>query len=104
MKKRTFTKEQKLSIIQEAGEKGVKLTLAKYGIYPVSYYDWKKKLSTMGEEGLNYGMTPVQQKRIRELEKENKMLRELLAEKELEGRYKTESINKKYALKKKRNS
>lgn len=102
MEKRTFTKEQKLSILQEASENGVKPTLEKYGIFPVSYYDWKKKLSSMGEEGLNYGMTPAQQKRIRELEKENKMLKELLAEKELEGRLKSELLKKKYALEKKR--
>ena len=37
MEKRTFTKEQKLSILQEASENGVKPTLEKYGIFPVSY-------------------------------------------------------------------
>mgnify|MGYP006275658267 CR=1 FL=1 len=42
MKKRSFTKEEKLKIIKEASEKGVNETLEKYGIYRTSYYDWKK--------------------------------------------------------------
>lgn len=41
MKKRTFTKEEKLNIIKEASEKGITETLEKYGVYKASYYDWK---------------------------------------------------------------
>ena len=58
MKKRTFTKEEKLNIIKEASEKGITETLEKYGVYKASYYDWKKKLEEMGEEGFQHGMTP----------------------------------------------
>jgi putative transposase len=36
--KRKFTKEEKLQIIKEASDHGVKATLEKYGIYPASYY------------------------------------------------------------------
>jgi len=42
MEKRTFTKEEKLRIIKEASEQGVKPTLEKYGIYRASYYSWKQ--------------------------------------------------------------
>ena len=48
MKKRTFTKEEKLKIIKEASENDVNETLEKYGIYRASYYDWKKKFEQMG--------------------------------------------------------
>ncbi len=65
---------------------------------------WKEKLITMGEEGLNYGMTKAQLKRIRQLEKENKMLKELVAEKELESKLKDELLKKKYALQRKKKS
>jgi len=41
-------------------------------------------------------------KRIRELEKENKMLKELIVDKELEGKLKDELLKKKYALEKKK--
>jgi len=41
--KRTFTKEEKLQILKEVEQKGVKSTLEKHGIYPATYYSWKKK-------------------------------------------------------------
>lgn len=102
MKKRSFTKEEKLKIIKEASENGVKETLEKYDVYRASYYDWKKKFEQMGEEGFIHGMTPAQRKRIRELEKENDMLKQLLAEKELENKLKGDLLKKKQALEKKR--
>jgi len=102
MKKRTFTKEEKLKIIKEASEQGVNTTLEKYGIYRASYYSWKQKFEQMGEEGFQHGMTKKHLKRIRNLEKENMMLKQLLAEKELEGKLKSDLLKKKYALEKKK--
>ena len=58
----------------------------------------------MGEEGFTDGITPEQIKRIRELEKENKALKEIVIQKELEGKLKDELLKKKFALEKKRNS
>lgn len=104
MEKRKFTKEEKLKIIKEASEQGIKSTLEKYAIFPASYYSWKKKFETMGEEGFAHGITPEQLKRIRELEKENKALKEIVIQKELEGKLKDELLKKKFALEKKRNS
>jgi putative transposase len=103
MKKRTFTKEEKLKIIKEASEQGVKPTLEKYDIYPATYYSWKQKFEEMGKEGFHHGMTPQHLKRIRELEKENSTLKQLLAEKELENKLKGDLLKKKYALEKKKN-
>lgn len=102
MKKRKFTKEEKLSIIKEVSEQGLKETLAKYNLYPASYYSWKNKLEEMGEEGFSHGVTPGQIKRIRELEKENKLLKELIVDKELEGKLKDELLKKKFALEKRK--
>ena len=48
-------------------------------------------------------MTKAHLKRIRQLEKENRTLKELVAEKELEGKLKDELIKKKYALRKRKN-
>jgi len=103
MEKRRFTKEEKLRVIKEASEQGVKPTLEKYNIYPVSYYSWKKKFETMGDEGFAYGMTPSQLKRIRELEKENKALKEIVVQKELEGKLKDDLLKKKFALDRRKN-
>jgi len=71
-------------------------------VFPASYYAWKKKMDTMGEKGFSYGMTPNQLKRIRELEKENRLLKEIIIQKESEGRLKDELLKKKLALEKKK--
>lgn len=97
MKKRTFTKEEKLQILKEASEQGVTTTLEKHGIYPATFYSWKNKFETMGEAGFRHGMTPAHLKEIKRLEKENLLLKKLLAEKELEGHLKDEALKKKYA-------
>lgn len=86
--KRTFSTEEKLSILRDASENGVKSTLAKHGIYPATFYSWRKKFNEMGEDGLSYGMTPAHLKRIRELERENQKLKD-------------ELLKKKWALEKK---
>tara|TARA_B110000211_G_C14026705_1_gene530195 strand:+ start:67 stop:381 length:315 start_codon:yes stop_codon:yes gene_type:complete len=99
-KRRTFSKETKLSILQEAKENGVNVTLLKHGLYPVTYYSWKKKFEQMGEEGFSHGMTPEHLKEIKRLEKENELLKKLLAEKELEGHLKSELLKKKFAWEK----
>jgi putative transposase len=56
----------------------------------------------MGEEGLSHGMTKENLKRIKELEKENGLLKEIIAEKELEFKMQQELLKKKFALEKKR--
>jgi putative transposase len=97
MEKRKFSKETKLQIIKEATDQGVNVTLEKHGVYPATFYSWKKKFDSMGEEGFRHGITPAQLKEIKRLEKENALLKKLLAEKEMEGRLKDELIKKKYA-------
>lgn len=104
MNKRTFTKEEKLRIIKEASEQGVKVVLEKYDLYPATYYSWKNKFEEMGEIGLQHGMSPQHLKRIRVLEKENSAIKQLLAEKELEGKLKSELLKKSGLWRKKGNS
>lgn len=102
MKRRTFSKEQKLAILKEAEESGVKLTLAKHGIYPTTYYQWKEKFEEMGEAGFRQGMTKERLKEIRRLEKENATLKELMAEKDLKIKLQQEYIKKNRPLWEKR--
>jgi len=95
--KRSFTKEEKLQLLKEVEVNGLKDTLEKHGIYPATYYSWKRKFEQMGEVGFEHGMTPEQLRKIKRLEKENAALKKLLAEKELEGHLKDEMLKKKYA-------
>jgi len=41
MKKRKFSKQDKLSIIKEPSKQGFSITLEKHGIFPTTYYSWK---------------------------------------------------------------
>lgn len=36
--KRKFTKEEKLKILKEVDQNGVKETIEKHGVYPATYY------------------------------------------------------------------
>lgn len=91
-----FSKEEKLKILTEAKEKGVKVTLQKYGVYQATYYYWKKKLIVYGEDGLVHQQQKDLHRRLRSLEEENKKLKELLGQKELESELKDELLKKKY--------
>jgi putative transposase len=43
--RKKFSKEEKLRIIEEVAAQGVKVTLDKYGVYPATFYEWKRKVS-----------------------------------------------------------
>ena len=90
------SKEEKLKIVEEASIHGVRETLDKYVVYPATYYSWKRKFEQMGEEGFAHGMTKERLQKIKELEQENELLKQLLAEKELESRLKDDLLKKKY--------
>lgn len=90
------TKEEKLNILKESALQGVRQTLEKYGVYPATYYSWKRKFEQMGEEGFAHGMTKERLQKIKELEQEVDLLKQLLAEKELESKLKDDLLKKKY--------
>jgi len=91
-----FTESEKLEIIKEAGENGVKVTLDKYDLYPATYYYWKKKIMIHGEQGLEHRTIKDHELEIKRLEKENETLKILLAEKDLAEKLKDELLKKKY--------
>lgn len=91
-----FSKTEKLKILEEAKRNGVKVTLEKYGVYQATYYYWKNKLRVYGEEGLAHQQHRDLHRRLKSLEEENKKLKELLGQKELESELKDELLKKKY--------
>ncbi len=48
-KKRNWSKEEKLALLKEVDQEGLQLTLRKHGIYPSTYYSWRKKYQELGE-------------------------------------------------------
>ena len=94
--RRIFNKEEKLAILKEAEELGVRATLDKYDIYPGTYYYWKRQLFTSQDSASERQVLKSQSQTIKRLEKENQQLKILLAEKELESKLKDELLKKKY--------
>jgi len=92
--KRRWTTEEKLAILKEAEELGVTATIRKHGIYSKTFYQWKDRYQHQGVAGLQ----PVRQQRvdphIKQLQDENRRLKELLAEKELALRIKDDLLKK----------
>jgi putative transposase len=91
-----FSKEEKLAILKEAGEAGVKAILEKYALYPATFYYWKNKYDDQGANGLAHSSSKEKLKMLKELERENRKLKELLAQEKLESALKSDLLKKKY--------
>lgn len=89
-----FTEAEKLGILKEAQSKGVKETLTKYGLYPATYYYWKRNFQLYGTNGLEHKKTKDTDNRNKLLAEENARLKMLLAEKELQLKYPDISLKK----------
>ena len=81
-KRRTWTAEQKLSILKEAEQHGVTATIRKHSLYANTYYQWKQNYECEGIEGLKNHRRRIEPE-LRKLQKENQRLKQLLADKEL---------------------
>ena len=77
MKRKRFTEEQIVKVLKEAEAK--ELTIAeicrKYGVSEFTFYRWRRKFQ---------GMTVAEARRLRELEKENSLLKHIVANRDLE--------------------
>ena len=103
MKKRTFSKEEKLKILEEAKREGVQVTIRKYGIYTGTYYSWRKKLLVDGESGLSDPLIRRKtNQRLAQLEDEVSLLKQLLAERDMEIALRDELLKKKYPMARKK--
>jgi putative transposase len=91
-----FTKEEKLAILKEASETSVKATLQKYALYPATFYYWKSKYEAQGADGLDHSKVKEALQKLKDLEKENRKLKELLAQEKLESALKNDLLKKKY--------
>lgn len=95
--KRTWSIEEKISILKDIEKTGVVEGCRKHGIYATTYYEWKKRYEANGADGLKPNYAKKEAKELKRLQKENERLKKLLAEKELELSLKTELLKKKIA-------
>jgi putative transposase len=88
MKGKRFTEEQIIGVLKE-GEGGAKVIdlCRKYGISDATYYNWKAKY---------HGMEVNELKRLKQLEDENRKLKQLVADQALDIQALKFVISKKY--------
>ncbi len=91
--RRTFTPEEKYSILQECEREGVSETSRKYNLAHSVLSYWKKKYLSKGREGLKASYKKVDPQ-IRALEEENARLKKIIGNQALELEFKTELLKK----------
>lgn len=94
---RKWTATEKERILKDIQRIGVVAGCRKHNLSQNLYYTWLSKYSAHGLEGLEDRRGKDMNRQIKKLEKENKILKELLAEKELESKMKDELLKKKIA-------
>jgi putative transposase len=91
------SKEEKEKIIQDIQQLGVLAGCRKHGINKALYYRWVHRYNSLGLDGLEDRRSVNMEAAYKKLEKENEMLKKILAEKELESKLKDELLKKKIA-------
>ena len=91
--KRSFTPEERLSILQEASREGFAQTCRKYHLAPSLLNRWKIKYMENGVKGLSPARSAIDP-RVRELEVENERLKKIIANQALELEVKGELLKK----------
>jgi putative transposase len=90
------TNEEKERILLDIQRLGVAAGCRKHSISSAVYYYWLEKYNASGINGLSDQRGKASDKaELERLKKENKLLKEMLAEKELESRLKGELLKKK---------
>lgn len=92
------SKEEKERLLLEIGRIGVVAGCRKHSIAPQTYYDWLEKYQASGISGLEDRRGRTNEHLLFKAEKQIKLLKEMLAEKELELRMKDELLKKKMTL------
>lgn len=98
-KYRRYSKSEKIRILRECEENGVKVTLEKHGIYPATYYSWKKDTRIFQDNSISIDNLRAASKEITRLKTELQHYKNMLAEEQLKGRLKDEILKKKYPKK-----
>jgi len=91
--RRTFTPEERLSILQEGQREGQTATCRKYKLSLSLYRGWKMKYLSKGYEGLKPSYARVDPEK-RALEEENERLKKIVARQALEIEVKSELLKK----------
>lgn len=95
MKYRKWSLEEKLEILSSSEELGIVDTCRKHKVSTGTFYSWKKKYDTQGEAGLK-ATYDTRSKELKQAEEENRILRKLLSNKDIELEVQRELLKKKF--------
>jgi putative transposase len=95
MKYKKWTLKEKLEILTTSEEIGVVETCRKYSVSTGTFYSWNKKFEHKGEKGLKVTYD-TKSKELKEAEEENRVLRKLLSDREIELEVQRELLKKKF--------
>ena len=88
MKAGKYTEEQIIRVLKEGAAGATVATLCrKYGMSEASYYNWKAKYA---------GMSISELKRLKNLEEENRRLKQMVAEQALDNRVLKDLLSKNF--------
>jgi putative transposase len=95
MNYKKWTLKEKLEILSTSEEIGVVETCRKYSVSTGTFYSWKKKFDHKGEAGLKVTYD-TKTKEHKASEEENRVLRKLLSDREIELEVQRELLKKKF--------
>ncbi|MFI5187905.1 MAG: transposase [Chitinophagales bacterium] len=99
-KRRQFSVEQKLQIIQEADQEGVTQTLRKHNLSHSVFLRWKNQFNNGGAGSLKPQYNKMDPE-LRALKEENARLKKIIGNQALELEFKTELLKKSDAYERK---
>jgi len=95
MKYKKWSLSEKLEILASSEENGIVETCRKYNVSTGTLYSWKKKYESQGEAGLKVTYD-IRSKELKQSQEENRILRKLLSNKEIELEVQRELLKKKF--------
>ena len=95
MKYKKWSLEEKLDILASSEEIGIVEACRKYSVSTGTFYSWRKKYDNQGEAGLKVTYD-IRSKELKQSEEENRILRKLLSNKEIELEVQRELLKKKF--------
>jgi transposase-like protein len=92
-KRRNFSIEEKLAFLQEVEEVGITETCRRHDLSHSVVNRWRRKFESDGVDGLKPGYSSVNPQ-VRKLEDENKRLKKIIGDLQLELEIKSELLKK----------
>jgi len=93
--RKRWTLEEKIKIVEAGLSSDITTVCRQYGVSTGTFYNWRKRYESQGEDGLKV-VYDSRAKELKQAEEENRILRKLLADKEIEIEAQKELIKKKF--------